>query len=76
MGASANEQGSFVVDIIMPGAARYTKAFAVGSYSLNTGAFTRIESWAARQSAADVDAIQFLMSTGNINGLYEAYAYY
>jgi hypothetical protein len=72
MGASignvdAGEQGYYgAVDIYKPSAALYTHLMYQGTYRTNTNAQWMTIGSAMRNAAANVDAIRFLMSSGNI----------
>ena len=74
VGGAANESSSGWVKIHNPAAATYTKVTSQMLYQDTEG--NDGQSWAAgsRRSAADVDAIQFLFSAGNItSGAFKLY---
>jgi hypothetical protein len=66
LGTSANESLSGYFDIYMPSEATYTKCAYQVVMGLSTGDQYLFFGSNIRLSAADVDAIRFLMSSGNI----------
>lgn len=67
-GNSTNEQGNFIVDIMNPSGTTYTTVNFSGNFVEDTTSYM-CNFWGSgrRISAADVDAIQFLFSSGNIS---------
>lgn len=74
LGNGTGEYYSGTVQLIRPSEATYTAMIAMGGFlNLNGDARTDIN-YAVRKSAADVDAFQFIMTTGNIaSGLFSLY---
>lgn len=67
VGSAANEYGwSGRVHLVDPSVAVYTTANYQGSYTNTAGSLTTVDGAGQRISAADVDAVQFLFSSGNI----------
>lgn len=67
MGNSTNENGAFTVWIADPSAVQYCRIYGQGQFTGSTPLGTSVTFCGSRKAAADVDAIQFLMSSGNIN---------
>lgn len=63
---SAGEGWCGTVNIYQPSAVNKCKVRYSGAYIATTGVFTFIDGAGYRDTAADVDAIQFLFSSGNI----------
>jgi hypothetical protein len=66
VGNGIDEFFSAVIRIIKPSAARYTTLDFNGNCISQYGNSVTVNGMGVRRSAADVDAIQFLFSTGNI----------
>lgn len=66
IGSSTNEKASWVIWIADPSAASFTDIFFTGNYIRDTGSFNSHFGGGQRREAVAVDAIQFLMSSGNI----------
>lgn len=67
MGTGANEKGSGWVYIFNPSATTYTQIFSSTTYINEAGQLILNQATGFRASGADVDAIQFLMDSGNIS---------
>lgn len=67
MGNSTNENGAFTIWISDPSAAQYCRIYGQGEFTNSAPTGTNVTFCGSRKAAADVDAIQFLMSSGNIN---------
>lgn len=66
-GAGANDSINLVVHLKSPLGTRYTQIYWSGTFTdSSAGDLTFVNGGGMRKSAADVDAIRFLMSTGNI----------
>lgn len=75
VGSDANENGvSNIVRIINPAAAVYTSILGAGAF-INSDAVAQVSTLLGqRLSAADVDAIRFMFSSGNVeSGLFALY---
>lgn len=66
MGSGANETGSGVIYIYNPSAVKYTFINFLGNYINEASQGIKFNGGGYRQSAADVDAVQLLMDSGNI----------
>lgn len=66
IGGATNETSDATVWIFNPSSASYTKALCMATYTRTNGDSIWMTCGGQRLSAADVDAIQFLMSSGNI----------
>jgi hypothetical protein len=67
IGSDVGEEGwSGEVTIFEPGAATKTRLEFAGTYTGSAGVHVRSDGRGVRQSAADVDAIQFYQTSGNI----------
>lgn len=67
VGSDTNENGaSGIVRIIRPHAATYCQIYATGMFVNASGAAGALSMTAVRLAAADVDAVRFLYSSGNI----------
>lgn len=67
LGSDVNEVGaSFSIRVIRPSVAQYCQIHWVGGYVTDAGLIVTAQGTAQRQSAADVDAIRFLIGSGNI----------
>ena len=74
MGNASNEIGAFVIWLINPSSTNYTMLSAHGFYVDAGGTRENIVGGGMRKSAADVDAIQFSMDSGNIStGTFKLY---
>lgn len=73
-GSAANEQGNYIIDIYNPLGTKFTYV-NTNAVFVNSGGLTVIRLGSgARLSAADVDAVRFLYSTGNIaSGVFKLY---
>ena len=67
MGNASNEIGAWEVILFNPSATNYTLVNYQGYYHSDGSSWYSVRGGGARLSAADVDAIQFLMSSGNIS---------
>ena len=65
-GNDTGESSSVVLYLFNPAAATFTKVKWEAVAELNSGAVSMVSAIGRRVSAADVDAIRFLMSSGNI----------
>jgi hypothetical protein len=70
LGNAANQTSNWLVYMFNPSAATYTHFYWTGNAAQTGGGVTVYTTWGGghRISAADVDAIQFTMSAGNIGG--------
>lgn len=66
LGNATNENGSGTIYIYNPSAVKYTFINSESFYLSESGSIKTMWSSAVRKSAADVDAFQFSMTTGNI----------
>jgi len=67
LGNAANEDCCGIIYLINPSRTQFTRALSKLAYSRpSSGAFGSLVSEGERKSAADVDAIRFLMSSGDI----------
>lgn len=74
LGTGSNETLSGRLWIFKPSAAEFCKIFYEGMYNDDSPDESTINSGGCRITAADVDAIQFLMETGNIaSGTFKLY---
>jgi len=75
MGTAANERGNFILNIINPSNTTFTFIIGNGVQTNSSAAFGILYDLSGiRLSAADVDAIQFLMLGGNIStGTFKLY---
>lgn len=74
IGNAANESCMVIVNIFNPSGAGFTKIVGQGTFEEDGGDQVMVNSAGIRLSAADVDAIQFLMSAGNIaSGTFKLY---
>ena len=65
-GNLSTEKGSLWIKIFNPSAVKYCRIMCEGSYTSNTPEEVLVISNGVRVASADVDAIRFLFSTGNI----------
>lgn len=74
LGSDTNENGAIEITLYNPSNTGYTHATWAGTAILLNGTGYSFNGSGARLSAADVDAIQFLMSSGNIeSGIFTLY---
>lgn len=74
LGNNTNEKLSGQLFLMKPSAAQYSKITFHGNYHDKSGQQNLIWCGGARKSAADVDAIRFFMSSGNIStGTFKLY---
>lgn len=74
LGSAADESSCYIVEILNFGATNYTQILFRGNIIQNDGELFSLSGGGMRNSAADVDAIQFLMSSGNIEtGVFKLY---
>lgn len=74
LGNAANEDASGSVQILSPSATKYCRANWQFCYARPDGLISGVIGYGARLTAADVDAIRFMMSTGNIaSGTFRLY---
>jgi hypothetical protein len=74
LGSATNESGDFVITIVNPSSTSFTKVMCEGCFEDSAGLHNYVASRGVRLSAADVDAIQFLMSSGNVeSGIFKLY---
>lgn len=66
VGSNTNENSNYVIDIINPSNTRFCTAIWECMYISGAGNPAKSVGMGYRATAADVDAIQFLCSTGNI----------
>lgn len=66
MGNAANEDYSGTLWVLGPHLSKYTRMVLQGSYTNDAGVRRNVHGANYRASAADVDAIQFFMSSGNV----------
>lgn len=75
-GSGANEFFSGNVDLLVPAAIEYTSIFWNGTITTATGNFAAQMGHGRRSSAAVVDAIQFLMSSGTVvSGVFQLHGW-
>lgn len=74
LGNAANEINSLTINLENPSAATFFQCNWYGSITDNAGVRRILNGGGVRLAAADVDAIQFAMSTGNIaTGIFKLY---
>lgn len=74
MGNAANEISSYTIELMNPSAATYFQLYFHGVVTNMDGLRYNVSGAGSRLTAADVDAIQFTMSTGNIStGTFKLY---
>lgn len=74
MGNAANETGSGRIEIYRPEASKFTMIFSRGIYCDEDSQYAYCFSSGARMSAAPVNAVRLLMSSGNIGaGVFKLY---
>ena len=76
LGNATNETSSGSVSVLNPSAATYTHVTYEASTMITDGTIRQLAGAGFRASAADVDAIRFLMSSGNIaSGTFKLYGW-
>lgn len=76
LGSAANESCAGEVWIYKPSLTDYTQIFSMFNYEDDGGVFNNQFAGGATRSAADVDAIQFIMSSGTIeSGTFKLYGF-
>lgn len=74
IGSDANEQEFIMLYLYNPSSTQYTFIDWISFYTYSDGTFMSINGTGHRLSAADVDAIQFLYSSGNVeSGFFKLY---
>lgn len=68
LGNAANKRIGGVLVVIRPAQAQFCRIVYLLSHARNDAAIDHVYGGGARITAADVDAIQFLMSSGNMSG--------